>query len=63
MKSDRLIDFNGVYQLTSLSRSSVNDLEKAGNFPKRINFGSAVRWSFREVSAWVETKKSERSAA
>ena len=36
-------------------------MEQAGNFPRRIKFGpNRVGWSDKELTEWIEARKSER---
>ena len=48
---------------TGLSRSTLYDLQTAGDFPKSIKLprhGSAVGWLESEVNAWIEARIAER---
>jgi prophage regulatory protein len=50
---------------TGLSRSTLYDLQTAGEFPKSIKLtrhrhGSAVGWLESEVNAWIEARIAER---
>ncbi|ERS81606.1 hypothetical protein Q672_09860 [Marinobacter sp. EVN1] len=48
---------------TGLSRSTLYDLQTAGDFPKSIKLtrqGSAVGWLESEVNAWIEARVAER---
>ncbi len=52
-----VIDLPDVKQITTLCKSSVYKLVKAGEFPapKKL-FSNRVAWSTHEVLAWVESK-------
>lgn len=44
--------------VVGLSPSSVDRLEKAGDFPSRRRFGAGtVGWLYSEVEAWANSKK------
>jgi prophage regulatory protein len=46
------------------SPAHIDRLEKAGEFPKRINLGpNSVAWLEHEVEAWIEARVAERDAA
>ncbi|RJF81682.1 AlpA family transcriptional regulator [Azospirillum cavernae] len=43
------------------SRMHVDRLEKAGNFPKRIQIGgNAVGWDESEIEDWIKSRKDAR---
>lgn len=55
--NNKLISFNGVKDISNLSRSTIYRLEQEGKFPKRITFSNrCVRWSLSEVQDWVDSK-------
>ena len=57
--SDTFVDRHGLKRLVPYSRSHVDRLEKAGQFPKRIKIGPGrIVWSSREVLDWIESKRS-----
>lgn len=57
-----LIDCKAVTNLTSLSRSTIWRLEKAGKFPQRITLSNrCVRWPMLEVNDWITTKVEGRA--
>ncbi len=46
-----------VKALTRLSRPTIDRLEKAGDFPKRIRLGrAAVGWDLVEVQEWLSNR-------
>jgi len=46
-----------VCRRTALSKTSVYDLEKSGQFPRRRNIGGrAVAWLESEVSEWIAAR-------
>lgn len=45
-----------VHALTGLSRSTVDRLEKAGKFPKRVRTSpNTVAWRGNELQVWVDS--------
>lgn len=49
-----VIRFPALRQLTGLSRSTVDRLEKALDFPRRVRLGpNSVGWRLDEVQAWI----------
>lgn len=61
MTLDRLIRRKDVAHLVGFSSRHLARLERAGEFPRRVQAGArAVRWSELEVLRWVEQKKTER---
>jgi len=58
-----LLDCKAVAFRTSLSRSTIWRLEKAGRFPQRITLSNrCVRWSLQEVNHWVEKQIKGRTS-
>lgn len=52
-----LVSFSRVKKITGYSRSQIDRMEKAGNFPRRVQRGrNAVGWFLHEVIAWVESR-------
>lgn len=48
---------NDVIQLTGLSRSTLWRLERAGNFPERIQLGAnSVGWLEADINAWLDSR-------
>lgn len=56
-----LLKLTEVIDLTNRSRSTIYNLEKNGEFPKRVKLGSSSRWRKDEVINWLEDKFLERS--
>lgn len=53
-----------VVQRVGLSRTQIWRLERAGNFPKRIQIGlNSVGWIEHEVDGWIEARAAERNTA
>lgn len=53
----RLIRRPAVEGMTGLSRSSLYDKIRRGEFPAPVSLGaSAVAWVESEVSAWIQTR-------
>lgn len=57
---DELVRWATVIKLSGLSKSTINRLEAAGDFPQRVILGKgrrpAVGWHLREVRAWVRRR-------
>jgi prophage regulatory protein len=52
---DRILRLPEVMRLTSLSKTTIWELEKAGNFPQRRQLtGKAVGWKESEIVAWID---------
>jgi prophage regulatory protein len=59
--TDRIISAAERRQLLPFSDMHIWRLEKAGKFPKRIKLGAhRVGWSYQEIAAWIEARKSQR---
>jgi len=66
MSNDDLLRLPAVMQKTSLSRSSLYAMIRAGTFPKPIKLGMrSVAWSRSSVQAFVDSRISagQRQAA
>lgn len=56
--SGGLIRFPAVKELTGLSRSTIDRLEKAGSFPRRVMISqNAVGWHRSEVIGWMQSRR------
>ena len=54
---DRIIREAERLRLTSISRSQAFQLERRGEFPKRIRLGSrSVGWSRRAILNWIASR-------
>jgi prophage regulatory protein len=54
---NRLLKMKEVLALTALSKASVYDLIKRGQFPKQIRLGkNSVAWVESEVYGWINQK-------
>ena len=52
-----LIRWPAVRDLTGLSRSTVDRLEKAGSFPKRVLISTnAIGWRRSEIINWTQSR-------
>lgn len=52
-----LIRWPAVRDLTGLSRSTVDRLEKAGSFPKRVLLSTnAIGWCRSEILSWTQLR-------
>lgn len=59
--SPRLVRKSEVRSLSGLSNSTLDRLELAGSFPKRVRLGpNSVAWVLAEVIAWIEARAAER---
>jgi prophage regulatory protein len=55
--SDRLLRRREVEELTGLSRSTIYDWIRTGQFPRPVSLGPrTVRWSEREVERWISDR-------
>ncbi len=60
---DALLRFPALAQLTGLSRSTVDRLEKLGRFPRRVKLGDrAVAWKQSDVDAWMKALEVRNTA-
>ena len=60
----RLIDKKELTKLVKYSPQHIARLEKAGQFPKRLQLGqNRVAWMLSEVEAWIEERLAKRDAA
>lgn len=47
-----------VRAVTGLSNSSIDRLESAGDFPRRVQLSSnAIGWILSEITEWLDTRK------
>ena len=52
-----IIKIAKVCELTSCSRSTIDRLEKAGEFPQRVRLSHAsVGWYLAEILQWIESR-------
>lgn len=59
MTVDKYLRAKQVCEYTGLSRATIYNMEKAGDFPKKIALGErAVAWRESEVKEWMESRKS-----
>lgn len=60
---DRLIQVKEVIRLTSVSRTQLHRLVKAGSFPRPCKIGAARKaWSLQEVRLWIADRRAEAHA-
>lgn len=60
---DRLVRELECRQITGLSRQRRWELEKAGQFPKRINLGTrSIAWRLSELQAWINDVSKNRAS-
>lgn len=48
-----LLNTRETSRMLRLSEKTLYTLEKTGRMPKAIRIGSAVRWSYEELKAWI----------
>lgn len=61
---DKLIDRHELARRVPYSQSHIYRLERAGEFPRRIQIGAnRVAWSEAEINAWIANKKQAKGAA
>ncbi len=59
----RLIRLKEVIERTSLSKTSIYDLMKAGEFPKQVHLGSqSVAWVEDEIDQFINAVISKRES-
>jgi len=52
-----ILDTKAVSKRTGLSKTTLWRLEKAGNFPSRVNTSiSRVGWIETEINEWIKTR-------
>ena len=55
MESEKLLKIEDVVSMTSISRSAIYGMMKAGEFPNSRRVGAqAVRWRLSDVLDWIE---------
>ena len=64
MQIDRLLVSKKELKTLGIRTASSTRLEKAGQFPKRIQLGQCrVAWSYKEVCAWINERIAQRDPA
>lgn len=61
-QADRMLTTREILDLTSLSRSTLFRLVKAGKFPRPSVLGSTKRWFERDIVEFIEHMRAELSA-
>jgi predicted DNA-binding transcriptional regulator AlpA len=58
----RIIRKPELFGMIGLSEATIWRMEKAGNFPRRIQLGggNSVGWFFNEIEAWLAAKAENR---
>ncbi len=58
-QENRIVRLPQVRELTGgLSASTIYRLERAGNFPQRVQLGpNAVGWRYAEVADWIQSRR------
>ena len=60
----RIVRRKELRDLVGYSPAHIDRLEKAGQFPKRVELGpSAVGWVDEELQEWIKARIAERDAA
>ena len=63
MRVMRVLRKRAVVKKVGYSGMHISRLEKAGQFPKRIQLGpNSVGWIEAELDAWIEAKVAERDS-
>lgn len=58
MSNEQIIRPRNIPTVTGLSRTSIWRLERAGNFPHRVQLSAgAVGWRMSEVQAWLDGRQ------
>jgi len=58
-----ILRLSAVCTATWLGRSSIYEMDRLGNFPKRVALGvRAVGWYADEVAEWIESRQCKGSA-
>lgn len=64
MPTKVLINKKKLLEMIPLSERAIYDMEKRGDFPKRIALTSRnVAWELREIEAWIEDRKGSGARA
>jgi len=60
----RTIRRTELHKMVPLSGTTIYDMERRGEFPRRFNLTSrCVVWDLAEVEAWIETRRQVSDAA
>ena len=54
MTTPVLLTVKEVAEMLGLSERTVYRLSDAGNMPRPVKLGAAVRWRTKELEAWIE---------
>lgn len=60
MKNDRIIRLPEVLDRVGLSRTTIYEKMKNGEFPKQLKFGRTSGWLESEIDAWIEKLANSR---
>lgn len=53
----RVLNSNEIMEKTGLSKTTIWRLERAGNFPQRINLSNRrTGWPEEEIDAWLDSR-------
>ena len=59
MNRCKIIRVAEVLERTGMSKTTIDRLERAGKFPKRVKISDrAVGWHDTEINKWLESRKS-----
>ena len=58
-----LLSIKQVLKKVPVSRQTIYNWEKVGDFPRRINPGGRTFWLLSEVDAWIAAQVAKRDAA
>ena len=57
----RFIKLSEVIKITGLSRATIYNYVKVGQFPQYTKVGRATLWEYNEVQNWLDEKLAERT--
>jgi prophage regulatory protein len=56
--TDRIVRAKEARTLVGISRTTIHELEKRGNFPRRVELtGGRVGWRLSELQQWIESRR------
>lgn len=64
MSGNTLVSIKDVCEMTTLSRSAINQARAAGNFPAAVSLGEKrIAFVHSEVQGWIDQRVSARELA
>ena len=52
----KLLRISDVVTIVQLSKGTIARLERLGQFPRRLKFGSCARWRTVDIDEWLRTR-------